>query len=577
MSLIKFPTHINPARLTVTLLRVDETIRSPATNVQQVAFRGNPAWQWTYEYKDLSDSERDVVQAFLLNCKGAVNTFRVTDPADYHLSGAVSNWIDVFSGRGSFNSIVGSTTSFVNSYFSTNVFLDHHIADDQTLLHSWANLVSVTGLLWRGEGTAGRVSSLQQGAAYVQRIKLFQSPDKAVMGGVLSIGSGAIDVNVSAGPVVRSSDMLTTPFNVGHFTSYYVAAFSVRVNSGVGEIGDSWSLADYQLKRCALVANSENLVTKSNEFDHADWTAVNISVESGWMDRNPKGVSSGGWKLWGDTSVNTHHYIEQQVTRVSTSEVYTAAIYAQIGEHNQVAVEITDSGGSNSAKAIFNVDSKTATIPTLAGNTEFPHANAIDTGSGTLRCALRATVRSVVNIKARYYLVNSDGSEQFTNNGSAGVQIFGASLRKFPFAGPYVPTDATAIVGTDWQSGSNVILDGFDPGDILKAGQRFEIVNRFASNSGDLYERSEFKRITRETKVGAEGNVVIPFDPPIRNRPEYGRTEADFNHNGETIHNPVIFHKPEMKARLVNGTIQYTEKSLTLTDITFEVLEDMTE
>ena len=87
MSLIKFPTQIKPSRVTIQLQRVDETFASPLTNIQQVVSRGNPAWKWTYEFTNLSESEREIVQAFLINCRGSLNTFKVRDPSQYSLRG----------------------------------------------------------------------------------------------------------------------------------------------------------------------------------------------------------------------------------------------------------------------------------------------------------------------------------------------------------------------------------------------------------------------------------------------------------------------------------------------------------
>lgn len=102
MSLIKFPTQIKPDQVTIELARVDEILGSPATNIQQVAFRGNPAWRWIYQFKDLSEDERDIVQAFIFNCKGSINEFKVQDSGNYQIKGTGSDWLDIFSNAGEF-------------------------------------------------------------------------------------------------------------------------------------------------------------------------------------------------------------------------------------------------------------------------------------------------------------------------------------------------------------------------------------------------------------------------------------------------------------------------------------------
>jgi hypothetical protein len=74
------------------------------------------------------------------------------------------------------------------------------------------------------------------------------------------------------------------------------------------------------------------------------------------------------------------------------------------------------------------------------------------------------------------------------------------------------------------------------------------------------------------------GVATLNFDPPIRNAPQHGYAPISSPaFNGETIHNPVIFHKPEMKGRLLAGSVQYIDKPLKAMDIVFDVIEDMTE
>jgi len=577
-SLIKFPSFINPARVTVQLIRTDEIQFSPVTNIQQVNARGNPAWRWTYEFSDLSLNERDVVEAFLMRCKGSVNTFKVTDPADYEMKAGLADWTDVYSGYGSFNVSAGSDTNKVNSWFYGGSFVRNHITDERTLRMEFYRNVSGSAVRWGGEGAAGRVSSISAGNAYVQRAKFFQMPERAGGGVALIVGSGS-DISIGAGPVeVRSSDVITAPFVVGaQPSSFYTTAISARVNTGTTKIGDHFEVADYELKRCALVVNSENLLTYSNNFGHANWSIVNATISSGWMDADPTGVTSGGWKLFGDTSVNTRHYIEQTYTKPMTEDLYTVEVYAQADEYAWLYVEMRDNGLPSSVGAFFNtLSGYLVNSANESGIMRQARKRSYDVGSGTIKCALSGIVSSLNNVTVRVYGCSSDGNLEYTNNGSFGLNVFGANLRKHPLSGPYVPTTDTIVVGSGWQTGSKIVAAGFDPGDIVKAGQRFEIVNRFNNNSSDLFERSEFKRVTREVIASREGWTNIEFDPPIRNAPVTDRSWRTSNHLGETMHNPLIFHKPEMKARLLAGTIQYIEKPLQMTDMVFDVIEDMT-
>jgi hypothetical protein len=238
---------------------------------------------------------------------------------------------------------------------------------------------------------------------------------------------------------------------------------------------------------------------------------------------------------------------------------------------------VQDDAFTNETNAIYDLLAETINGPNDFGVHERGFAKIIPVGSDTFKCSMTWLCSSLNNINVKYYLVNSNGSVNFTNNGSAGVHIFGSSLRKGPFAGPYLDTAANTVTGLSGQTGSKLIVAGLNPEGIIKVGQRFEIVNRFNNVNSSYFERSEFKRTTQEIKVHREGYAVLEFDPPIRNAPETDRSFVTGSHLGETMYNPVIFTQPELKARLLAGTIQYVDKPLMATDIVFEVMEDMTE
>jgi len=567
--LIKFPTHIQPGRLSVRLQRVDEIFSSPLTNAQQVVSRGNPVWVWNLEYVDLSDDERDVVQAFLMRCKGSLNTFKVPDFGDYGIRGTMSDWIDIFSGHGEFG------PNAINSWFQERSSVDQTMAEDRSMRLEWRTLQADASVVaWKGHTGGVAVNSLQSGKAYVQRMKLFQND--AITQAILRIGSGGSNYYTAAGPAVTSTDAISAPFFVAKNIDSVSAAIAGIPSAG--QIGDDWRHADYQLSRCALVCNSENLLAESNNFGAAVWSKSGATqIESGWMDASPKGVNSGGWKLYGN-AVNSSFFLSQTITKPMTEDIYTFSLYGQKSELESIQLTLKDSAFSNETNALFQINSGSIyTGPTAFGVHGKVNAEMFDVGSGTYKCTLTALLSSLDNVTVEINLINSAYTDVFTNNGSAGLHIFGASFRKFPFAGPYVPSTDTAIVGTGWQTGSKLVLDGFDPDGVIKAGQRFEVVNRFHNVNSSYHERTEFKRTTKEAKIHREGYAIVEFDPPIRNAPVTDRSYAISSHEGETMHNPVIFHQPEMKARLVAGTIQYVDKAVKYTDITFEIIEDMTQ
>lgn len=574
MSFIKFPTQIKPARVTVALQRVQEVNASPLTNVQQVAARGNPAWRWTYEFTDLSDSERDIVQAFLLKCKGSVNAFKVTDPGDYEIKGSVSDWLDIFSGYGSFNVTAGSDSANVNSWFIKNSEFSHHITNEQKLRLEWRSRTSRVNLGWSGHGIGDtNVGSLEIGKAYLQRVKNFSDVPRKVTFQVGSINQSN-RYYIQSSPQVNSTGVLSAPF-VAVNTQHGCGVVDWTI-TGL-KIGDHHELADYQLMRCALIANSENLITKSNEFDAAVWSQSLLTVESGWGDLDPvSGVSSGAWKIYGAASAGAKRLTFPAVTKATTEGVYAICIYAQADEYDHLRLGLRDSVGVPGRSVWFNltVGSYGHSLPALDNIV----ARMFDVGSGWWKCGLSAVVHSADNIYGELHVAPNSSSITPTDNGSSGILIYGGLIREHPFFGHYVPTTTNTVDGSVGQTGSKLYVEGLEPEDTIELGQRFELINRYADTTvNSQSERSEFKRTTKEIKVHREGWAILEFDPPIRNAPATNRSWNQGGHLGEAMHNSVVFYQPEMKARLLAGTVQYIDKPLRMSDIVFDVLEDLTE
>jgi hypothetical protein len=590
MSLIKFPTQIKPSRVTVNLERRDEMFVSPATGIQQVASRGNAFWRWTYEFKDISLSERETVQAFLAKCRGSLNTFKVSDPANYEIRGSVSDWVDLYGNRSANLSKVGSSTSKINSYFRAPTQLATHVTDDDMVHFEWEIYISVGGTFQYNQVTALN-ASLELGKAYVQRVKFFQHPDRAATRTSFRVGSGTDTYIIQASPRVNSTGVITAPFYPGDDSDSYniniVNWSNITGNPATaGHKGDHFYLSDYRLARCALVANSENLLTYSHEFDNAVWVTSNMNVGSGYGELGPTGVNSYAWALIPDTSVNTTHQIGTSITKINTEDMYTFSFYAkpvEASSHYAVNVRMSDTLATfpqgRYVTVFFDVAQGVSQDPySLNVVNQFynPHAAIYDVGSGWKRCVLRAVSNSNSTLSV-HIAVASASSLPFTGTNSPSFLVRDMQITRHPFAGPYMPTTDTAVVGTNWQTGSNLVVDGLDPNDKIKAGTRIEIVNQFANAGSGTYERSEFKKITEEVVVAPEGWAILPIDPPIRNAPETMRMSGEQGNFGDTMHNPVIFSNPELTARLLGGTVQYIEKPLQLTDVVFEVIEDLSE
>jgi hypothetical protein len=586
MSLVKFPSAIKPSRVTAQLIRSDELFSSPVTGIQQTASRGNAYWRHTIEYRDLSLSEREVVQAFLAKCKGSLNHFKLPDFGGYTIPGDISTtFADVFSNRGHEWTTAGSDgAQDINSYFGGAARAMYNLSDDNELMITWRLIVSTLVVRYDRDLLGNsQTDLLQANAAYVHRLKFWQPPNKigASFSARVSTGGGQYVIQYGAvGPSRPSSDCVhTIPFYTGtDVSSTYADLVFFKTNEGTA--GDTMRIADYYVSRCALVSNSENLFTRSNEFDHADWTFFRCSADSGYGETDPVSfVSSGAWKLKTGNYTNSSYYFQQSITKPTTEDMYTFSIYAKADELMDVRLLIGDNAGTvGYASAYFHLESGTVDgLATPNPNVYRPKCEIYPTNSGWNRCTITAIINSTNGVQGRVY-ISSKSDQTFDGDGSAGVLIYGAQMNRHPFAGNYVPITDTAVVGSgNWQTGSQLNVAGLDPHSILKAGTRFEIINQYHNDASNLYERSEFKRLTRETRTNYDGTATLEFDPPIRNAPVNDRSYATGAYNTETVHNAVIFSNPEIKSRLVGSTIQYIEKPLQLTDVVFDVIEDLSE
>jgi hypothetical protein len=570
--LIKFPLQVTPQRVTTELSRVDAIFPSVITNVQQIASRGSPVWKWVYEYRDLSLSEREIVEAFLLACKGSINTFKVRDPADYAPRGVMSGWTDQYSGHGSVLTDAGSTTSKVNSYFGKGGYFDTHITEDGQVIMEWNRATSTGNFGWMGQtGSIGEVDSLEGGAAYCTRIKMFPIGNMKHSASI-QVGTDSTPYQNQSFPVqCHSADTISATFVAT------IPGVKVKTVDWVGNdtgIGDTFALAEPRFARCGLVTNSQNQFLHSEAFMDADWTFVNASVNSGYQ--GPIGdVSSDAFWFRDGTSVNTTHYITQQIVKVATEGIWTFSLYAKRASTGRNIQLMMDDQSGNQITCWFWVWSGTAGAITPTDSYTLGVARMYDVGSQWYRCSITACVTSKTVLRA-IARIASGGSNTYTGN-NQGPLIFGAQLEEHPMPGRYTKTESTAIIGSDGWTGSTINVAGLEPRGIIKTGQRFELITHFHVYSKGQYEKSEFKRITREVKVRKDGWAELEFDPPIRNAPELERSWGNQDNRGAWVHNPVIFSDPEMKARLLNGTIQYIEKPLQLTDVVFEVVEDLAE
>lgn len=563
MSFVKFPINVKPSRVTVNLQHQHEIFQSPVTGIQQVAARGGAYWRWTIEYKDISLEERDIVQSFLMSCRGSLNHFKVSDFSNYSINGIASSWVDLYNGAGDF-----LEQNDINSFTVNNAVFNHRILSGGGLLMTR----KIAGAVLTPYET-NSTNSVEGGNTYILRIK---STNDDVLGSGLRLTAGSY-YQLIYSPKLSSAGQLSAPVNVN--TPSLLDRVSVRVDADSSFIGSQLQLYNLTFARAALVANSENLITQSNSFADANWAVGRGNLASSY-DEGPSGATAyygAAWKLFKTTQTNTRTILYQQVTKNQTQSIFTASIYAKADDLSELRLHLYNNGESDRVDAIFWLNSGTYSNLTAVGSFARPCAKIYHIANSWYRCSVSAMTNSLNSIGIMATPCSGTGF-QFTGNGSHGVLIYGAQVNEHPYATRYIPTDSDSLNGSNWQTGANLAIAGLPVNTfIAAAGTKFEIITRYHSDVASQYEQSEFKRLTRDFYSTNDGLGNIYFDPPIRNAPQTTRSAIADNFFCETMHNAVIFDRPEMKARLLGNTVQYIEKPLQMTDITFDIVEDLTE
>jgi hypothetical protein len=623
MTFVKFPSAVTPARVTPQLVRADGMLISPVSGIQQMASRSNVYWRHSVEFRNLSTNERDIVQAFLMKAQGSNNWFKMPDFGGYEIDltptqtrvmiTSQNSWNvtaqqvffgDVFSNTGHIWSSVGCEQTKLNSDYVTGSHIRRISVDNELVFEQTLESKAQTNVLANAAVNTFAPENYQGRAAYIQRIKFWQDPESNAFGIRAQCGSkgaGSFPLYGMIGDTsCQSSGVLSVPFFSGFAGGCMPSIGLTDIASKAGGNDDAgiwrnrhseFRLADYYVARCALVCNSENLLTRSNDFSNAVWAVTNATVQSGWGVNDPVfDVSSGAWKLITDTSVNTEHWLRCSsfgLTPAGRADHFTTSVYAKADEFGGLGLQVQFLDGASTIGIIrgnFNLSSGSLiSTPTLT-NCGYNLSSAIyDCSSGWYRCTLTAMVHSGCDsLRVRFDVRSLNGAGTLTGDGTSGILLYGAQVNRHLFASPYIPITDTAVVGSgNWQSGSRLWVNGLDADTVIKAGTRFEVITQYHEDQAGKYEKSEFKRIIYETKVNRDGTALLEFQPPLRNSPKsiqfHEPSLGSANPSAGTVHNAVIFSNPEVRSKLVGSTIQYIEKPLQLTDIVFDVIEDLTE
>ncbi len=226
--------------------------------------------------------------------------------------------------------------------------------------------------------------------------------------------SGVITAYVLAGSGVRGIE-------------FYLGGAGTITNISAQALPGNHAFQTTSAKRPVLRARY-NLLTYSEQFDNAVWTANNVSVTPN-VAVAPDGTTTAD-KIIPNTT-NTAHNFYQSFTYVAGT--YTLAFFAKASGYFGIRVGSMFTGNS----VMFDLNAGTVGTAT-AGYT----GTITSVGNGWYRCAVNWTASAGADLPG-FYVMSNGSTTVFAGNGTDGIFVWGADLR---------PTSqATGLIGPTYQ------------------------------------------------------------------------------------------------------------------------------
>jgi len=186
---------------------------------------------------------------------------------------------------------------------------------------------------------------------------------------------------------------------------------------------------------------SENLFTRSEEFDNSGWTKINNTIVAN-STADPNGDNTA------DTMVENAGGGKKELFQnksLVNGRQYTMSVFAKTnGRFLQFQPSASIAGTTNFAN--FNLT--TGAVGTVGGGAD--SATITDFGNGWFRCSITMTSTTTSNTGVSILLIENDTNGRgyaYTGNGTSGIFIWGAQFEEASSPSTYLPTTSAALVG----------------------------------------------------------------------------------------------------------------------------------
>lgn len=409
-----------------------------------------------------TSAERAILKALYGRLRGQANRLWLIDPS--------------YRQRGSFpsqelltnNTFANGTTGWAASTGWASLSVSDRVMRSTML----RNVSSSSNLLNASSATAVTQYKPVVGRMFLNRsnytgsagLRWFNGAGVSIEGETVSTSAGLLTSKItpfeSSIYIVYTDQSSGTDSNAGHFVDFH------------------WT----SLSQCALIDNSPNLLTYSDQFDNAAWVSLALASTAANATVSPDGTTTADSIVENSSAGNHGKY--QAVTVSSAAADYCVSVCAKAGARTYVQLRMDELTGSSQTTCIFNLTTGVAGSTVAGTNWSNARAFSVSLGNGWYRLFLVARKTNAATQVQPVLLMSSDGSSiSYTGDGTSNIYLWRGALAQSSV--PFIPaqTTSSASSGTS-QSGSSLNIKGLPAstsglllqGDLVQIGTDLNMV-----------------------------------------------------------------------------------------------------
>lgn len=185
-----------------------------------------------------------------------------------------------------------------------------------------------------------------------------------------------------------------------------------------------------------------NLLHWSEKFHLSPWFRTRLSPVATDAIAAPDGNLTAD-KILDDATAANSHAVGQNVTKAASALEYAFAVFCKAAEYDRLRLQLGDGGGTNKARADFDLTAGTVTTIPVAGDFGAGVSDMIALADGWWLAWITATSNVATTIQPLTFLDNGSGVT-YDGDGSSGLYLWGGQLEQAAFLGSYIPTVGSA-------------------------------------------------------------------------------------------------------------------------------------